>query len=87
MSRTNAMDEADHLVALLYACHRVLPYLSNERQDDLATALRETCRMAEARLRELGVGYEQALYPEEQFSSVFAGLSYGSPLDRHVMRL
>jgi hypothetical protein len=46
--------EAKDLQALLNACHRVLPNIE-EREDELAEAIRETCRTVEARLRELGV--------------------------------
>jgi hypothetical protein len=42
------------LQALLHACHRVLPNIEG-REDELAEAIRETCRTVEARLRELGV--------------------------------
>ena len=52
-------DEADRLLQLLDACHRVLPNLG-DRQDDGATAIRETCEDIQARLRELGVAYEEA---------------------------
>jgi hypothetical protein len=37
----------------LHACHRVLPNIEG-REDELAEAIRETCRTVEARLRELG---------------------------------
>jgi hypothetical protein len=52
-------DEADRLLQLLDACHRVLPNLG-DRQDDGATAIRETCEDIQSRLRELGVAYEEA---------------------------
>jgi hypothetical protein len=45
-------DEAQHLRELLAACHRILPNIAG-RDDDLAWALRETCRTVEARLAEL----------------------------------
>jgi hypothetical protein len=49
-------DEADYLLELLKACHRVLPKLA--RHDDehrIAENVRETCRAVEARLKDLGV--------------------------------
>jgi hypothetical protein len=46
--------EAKDLQALLDACHRVLPNIEG-REDELAEAIRDTCRTVEARLRELGV--------------------------------
>jgi hypothetical protein len=48
------MDEAERLEALLEACHEVLPSIEN-RDDEVAEAIRETCRTVEARLRELSV--------------------------------
>jgi hypothetical protein len=53
-------DEAERLFGLLDACHRVLRHLSDDEQTHLANALRETCRLVEARLRELGVPYAEA---------------------------
>jgi hypothetical protein len=44
--------EAEYLQQLLDACNRVLPYIEG-REDELADAIRETCRTVEARLREL----------------------------------
>ena len=49
-------DEAHRLSGLLDACHRVLPNLG-DRDDELARAVRDTCELAAARLRELGVPY------------------------------
>ena len=46
-------NEAQYLQQLLNACHRVLPHVEGE--DEIADAIRETCRTVEARLRELGV--------------------------------
>lgn len=53
-------DEAERLKGLSDACHRVLPHVSDDRQDDLARVIRETCRKVEARLAELGVSYMEA---------------------------
>jgi len=44
------------LEALLEACHDVLSALG-DREDEIAEAIRETCRVVEARLRELDVGF------------------------------
>jgi hypothetical protein len=44
--------EAEYLQQLLHACNRVLPHVE-AREDELAEAIRETCRTVEARLREL----------------------------------
>jgi hypothetical protein len=41
-----------YLRHLLEACNRVLPHVEG-RDDELANVLRETCRIVEARLREL----------------------------------
>jgi hypothetical protein len=46
------MNEAERLRALLDACHDVLPGLDGS-DDRIAEAIRETCRVVEARLREL----------------------------------
>jgi hypothetical protein len=48
------MDQADRLEALLEACHEVLASTEN-CDDEVAEAIRETCRTIEARLRALGV--------------------------------
>ena len=45
--------EIERLQALLEACNRVLENLDPERGDEIATALRETCRLVEVRLAEL----------------------------------
>jgi hypothetical protein len=60
MAGAQGYDEVEQLRVLLDACHRVLPHLSDEQQDHLAEALRETCRRVEARLDELGVSYREA---------------------------
>ena len=53
--KTRVVDEADHLLDLLKACHRVLPKLAHHGDDnEVVQAIRETCRTIEARLRELG---------------------------------
>jgi len=52
-------DEAHRLSGLLDACHRGLPNLG-DRDDELARAVRETCGLVEARLRELGLSYMEA---------------------------
>jgi hypothetical protein len=52
--------EAKYLQQLLAACHRVLPQVE-EREDELAAAIRETCRTVEARPRLLGVNPEQSV--------------------------
>ena len=54
-------DEAERLRGLSDACHRVLSHLSDDQQDDVAEAVRETCRKVEARLGELGVSYMESL--------------------------
>ncbi|HVD48767.1 MAG TPA: hypothetical protein VNB50_01940 [Gaiellaceae bacterium] len=46
--------ETKYLQQLFAACHRVLPHVE-EREDELAATIRETCRTVEARLRALGV--------------------------------
>lgn len=43
------LDEVDRLQALVEACNRVLAGL-DDRDDEIATAIRETCRLIEARL-------------------------------------
>jgi hypothetical protein len=48
------MDEAERLQSLLDACREILPGIEN-RDDQVAEAIRATCRDIEARLRELGV--------------------------------
>jgi len=54
---TLTMDtEVKRLEALLEACHDVLSALG-DREDEIAEAIRETCRVVEARLRELDVGF------------------------------
>jgi hypothetical protein len=53
-------NEAERLRALLEACHDVLSALG-DREDEIAEAIRETCRVVEARLRELGVGFASRL--------------------------
>jgi hypothetical protein len=52
-------NEVEHLRGLLEACDRVLPELDagEARGDELAEAIRETCRNVEARLAELGLSY------------------------------
>ena len=50
--------EAKYLQELRAACHRVLPHVE-EREDELAAAIRETCRTVEARLRALGVDFSE----------------------------
>jgi hypothetical protein len=50
------MDEAERLQVLLDACHEVLSGIEN-REDEIAKAIRETCRTVEARLRELDVSF------------------------------
>jgi hypothetical protein len=45
-------DEVHQLRELLAACHRILPNIEG-RDDQLAWAIRETCRTVEARLAEL----------------------------------
>jgi hypothetical protein len=60
MARAHGYDEVERLRGLLDACHRVLPHLSDEQPDRLAEALRETCRLVEARLAELGASYSEA---------------------------
>ena len=52
-------DEAHRLSGLLDASHRVLPNLG-DRDDELARAVRDTCGLVEARLRELGLPYMEA---------------------------
>jgi hypothetical protein len=47
-------DEAARLQLLLEACHDVLPALE-EDHSKIADVVRETCRLVEARLQELGV--------------------------------
>jgi len=47
-------DEAARLQALLEACHEVLPALEDDGSE-IANVVRETCRLVEARLQELGV--------------------------------
>lgn len=49
------MDEIAHLRQLLEACHRVLEQLDVSADDEIADAIRETCRLVEARLVELNV--------------------------------
>lgn len=47
------MDEIAHLHQLLEACHRVLEELDVNTDDEIADAIRETCRLVEERLAEL----------------------------------
>lgn len=47
-------DEADYLVELFDACHRVLPHV-DDAAEDLARVIRETRRAIERRLFELGI--------------------------------
>ena len=54
------VSEADRLVELHDACHRVLAHL-DASDAQIAEAVRETCRLVEARLSELGVKFESAL--------------------------
>jgi hypothetical protein len=53
------VSEADRFVELHDACHRVLAHLG-AKDDQIADAVRETCRLVEARLSELGVKFESA---------------------------
>ena len=54
--KTRVVDEADHLLDLLKACHRVLPKLARHGEgNEVVEAIRETCRVIEARLQELGI--------------------------------
>jgi len=46
-----APDQADQLLQLLDACHRILPTL--DESDSLAGLLRDACQAAETRLQEL----------------------------------
>ena len=49
------MDELERLVTLYQACHRVLPSLDETTTGaELAEAIRTTCRLLEAHLREHG---------------------------------
>jgi hypothetical protein len=45
--------DAAHLRELREACHRVLAELNSDRDDEIAAAIRETCRLVEQRLAEL----------------------------------
>ena len=56
--------EAERLKALLEACHDVLLALGDHKdmteaqeRAEIAEAIRETCRVVEARLRKLDVGF------------------------------
>jgi hypothetical protein len=51
------VSEADRLLALHNACQRVLAHVGTN-DDQIAEALRETCRLVEARLNELGMRFE-----------------------------
>jgi hypothetical protein len=53
------VSEADRLVELHDACHRVLAHLDGS-DAQIAEAVRETCRLIEARLSDLGVKFESA---------------------------
>ena len=48
--------EVKRLEGHLEACHDVLSALG-DREDEIAETIRETCRVVEARLRELDVGF------------------------------
>jgi phosphate uptake regulator len=52
------MYEVECFDALLEACHEVLRGIEN-RDDEVAEAIREKCRTVEARLRELGVSFAE----------------------------
>jgi hypothetical protein len=53
------VSEAARLVELHDACHCVLAHLDGS-DAQIAEAVRETCRLVEARLSELGVKFESA---------------------------
>jgi hypothetical protein len=55
--------EAKYLQSLLAACQRVLPYIEG-REDELAEAIRQTCLIVDARLRELEAGSASSLPPQ-----------------------
>ena len=52
-------DEARDLTTLLDACDRILPKLADD-SGELAQAIRETCRLTQERLAELGVPWMKA---------------------------
>jgi hypothetical protein len=52
-------DEALELTTLLDACHRILPKLADD-SGELAQAIRETCRLTQERLDELGIPWMKA---------------------------
>jgi hypothetical protein len=52
-------DEALELTTLLDACQRFLPTLGDD-SDEMAQAIRETCRLIKKRLDELGIAWMEA---------------------------
>jgi hypothetical protein len=59
------VSEADRLLALHNACQRVLAHVGTN-DDQIAEALRETCRLVEARLSELGRRFESVFEGKER---------------------
>jgi hypothetical protein len=54
-TKNSLMDEADRLIGLFDAGDRVLANMDADSTNAIAEAVRETCRVVEARLAELGI--------------------------------